>query len=285
VARPPIRLGPRRRPAGLARPKKRGLPARRLAGIGAAGAVLVPAQIVVQGLNPPGRARRIPSLFHRITCQSLGIKVVLHGKPLPAGGVLFVCNHLSWSDIPVLGSKLAAAFVSKAEVGGWGILGYLSRLSDTIYVDRERRQATAEQRDQIARRLAEGGRVILFAEGTNSDGTRVLPFKSSLFSVLEGHGAERFIVQPVSLAYTRVNGMPVTRAMLPQLAWVGDVLQPHIADFMRLGKIQAEIQIHKPVRLADFPDRKELARHCQQVVSEGYSKLMRGDTGAVDRAA
>lgn len=286
MARPPIRLGRHRRPAGLARPKKRGLPARRLAGIGAAGAVLVPAQIVVHGLNPPGRARRLPSLFHKITCQSLGIKVVLHGKPLPAGGVLFVANHLSWSDIPVLGSKLAAAFVSKAEVGGWGILGYLSRLSDTIYVERERRQATGEQRDQIARRLSEGGRVILFAEGTNSDGTRVLPFKSSLFSVLEGPGAEHFIVQPVSLAYTRVNGMPVTRAMLPQLAWVGDVgLQPHIADFMRLGKIQAEIQMHKPVRLADFRGRKELARYCQEVVSEGYAKLMRGDTGAVDRAA
>lgn len=290
--RPPrirIRIGRRRGRIAPLKPRvkrpKRWPVARKLAPIGAGAAVLVPAQIVVKGITP-GRHTRIPTLFHRLTCQSLGIKVRVHGVAVPTGGVLFVANHLSWSDIPVLGSKLAASFVSKAEVGGWGLLGYLSRLGETIYVERQRRQATGEQRDQIARRLADGGRVILFPEGTNSDGTRVLPFKSSLFSVVEGMGSEDFIVQPVSLAYTRINGMPITRAMLPQVAWVGEVpLEPHIADFMRLGSVTAEILIHPPVRRADFASRKELARHCQEVVAQGYARLMRGDSGEPARAA
>lgn len=285
---PKLRLGPKRRGRIVTpRPKraKRWPVARKLGQLGAGAAVLVPAQIVVNALAP-GRRSRLPGLFHKMTCQSLGVRVLMHGYPMPAGGVLFVANHLSWCDIPVLGSKLHASFVSKAEVGGWGLLGYLSRLDDTIYVERERRQAAGEQRNAIRERLAEGGRVILFPEGTNSDGTRILPFKSSLFSVVEGPGAKDFIVQPVSLAYTRVNGMPVTRATLPQLAWVGDTqLQPHIADFMRLGAITAEILVHPPVRRADFPSRKDLARHCQEVVAGGYAQLMRGDMGEGAQAA
>lgn len=265
---------------------KRTTVARKLARIGASAAVLVPAQIVVKGLTPMGRHSRLPALFHKLTCQSLGIRVRVHGHPLPRGGVLFVSNHLSWSDIPVLGSKLLASFVSKAEVGGWGVLGYLSRLNDTIYVERERRQAVGEQREAIVQRLRGGGRVILFPEGTNSDGTRVLPFKSSLFSVVEGPRTEQLAVQPVSLAYTRVNGVPVTRSMLPSLAWVGDVaLSPHIADFMALGAVTAEILVHPPVSRADFPSRKELARHCQEVVAAGYAQLMRGDMGETAAAA
>jgi 1-acyl-sn-glycerol-3-phosphate acyltransferase len=284
-----LRLGSRKRRLGLkpVRPprKKRWAVARKLGAISAAGAFIIPAQAMVKGVAPKSRSR-LPILFHRLTCQSLGIKVRLHGNPLPRGGVLFVSNHLSWSDIPVLGSKLAASFVSKAEVGGWGILGYLSRLDDTIYVERQRRQAAGEQRNAIFNRLAGGGRVILFPEGTNSDGTRVLPFKSSLFSVLEGPGSEDFLVQPVSLAYTRVNGVPVTRAMLPQVAWVGDVeLSPHIADFMRLGAITAEILVHPPLRRSDFPSRKELARAAQEIVASGYAQLMRGDSGDTARAA
>ena len=277
--------GRARRDARALRPKRWPV-ARKLLGIGAAGAVLVPATIAARAVAPGSRPR-VPSLFHKLTCQTMGIQVRVTGARHRRGGVLYVSNHLSWADIPVLGSKLLASFVSKSEVGGWGVIGYLSRLQDTIYVDRARRQDTATQRDAIASRLAAGGRVILFAEGTNSDGVHVLPFKSSLFSVIEQPDVEHVLIQPVTLAYTRVNGMPVTRGLLPSLAWVGDVaLKPHIADFMRLGKVRAEILLHEPVRRADFKSRKELARHCQEVVAAGYAKLMRGETGVApsDRA-
>ncbi len=125
----------------------------------------------------------------------------------------------------------------------------------------------ASARNAIVERLAAGENVILFPEGTNSDGIAVLPFKSALFAAIEGGGdGEDFLIQPVTLAYTRLNGMPITRERLPEIAWIGDTaLMPHLLAFMSLGKVRAEILFHPPVRLGDFPDRKALARHCQDV--------------------
>jgi 1-acyl-sn-glycerol-3-phosphate acyltransferase len=269
-----------RRAAGVAR--RRHAQARwavmsRVMEIGAAGAVLVPTQAVVQRFAPRARPR-VPRLFLKLACSSLGLQVRLQGAPLVRqGGVLFVSNHLGWADIPALGSKLLASFVAKAEIDEWGLFGVLTRLQGAIYVKREDRMNVGDQTAEIAARLARGGRVIMFPEGTNSDGTRVLPFKSSLFAVAKGPAAPDFVIQPITLAYTRVNGMPVTRRMLPSLAWVGDTeLKPHIAEFMRLGKIRADVLVHPPVYPADFADRKALARHCQRVVAAGYISLMHG---------
>ena len=232
-------------------------------------------------LSPRSRPR-VPWLFHRALARALGIRIVVHGRPARRGGVLFVANHLSWADIPVMGSRMLAAFVAKSEVAGWGPVGWLSTLSRTVYVDRERRQATAAARNAIAERLAGGENVILFPEGTNSDGVGVLPFKSSLFAAIEGYGYEDFVVQPVTIAYTRLNGIPITRESLPEIAWIGDTeLMPHLLAFMSLGKVRAELRFHAPVRAGDFADRKALARHCHDVVAGGYRRMMRGEAEPV----
>jgi 1-acyl-sn-glycerol-3-phosphate acyltransferase len=252
---------------------------RALAGTGLAAAVLVPVELALQRLSRRSRPR-LPWLFHRALARSLGIHVVVHGRAARPGGVLFVVNHLSWVDIPVLGSRILAAFVAKSEVAGWGPVGYLSTLARTVYVERERRQATGDARNAIVERLAAGENVILFPEGTNGDGVAVLPFKSALFAAIEGGGADGvddFIIQPVTLAYTRLNGMPITRRQLPDIAWLGETaLMPHLMAFMSLGRVRAEIRFHAAVRASDFADRKALARHCQTVVADGYRRLMRG---------
>lgn len=251
---------------------------RALAGTGLAAATLVPVELALRRLSRRSRPR-LPWLFHRALARSLGIDVVVHGRAARRGGVLFVVNHLSWADIPVLGSRILGAFVAKSEVAGWGPVGFLSTLARTVYVDRERRQATGDARNAIVDRLAVGENVILFPEGTNGDGVAVLPFKSALFAAIEGggEGAADFVIQPVTLAYTRLNGMPITRTQLPEVAWLGETaLLPHLMAFMSLGKVRAEIAFHAPVRRSDFADRKALARHCQTVVAEGYRRLMRG---------
>jgi 1-acyl-sn-glycerol-3-phosphate acyltransferase len=236
--------------------------------------LLVPAELLLRGVA--GRQTpRLPRLFHRGLSRSLGIRIVCHGRPPRAKGVLYVVNHVSWADIPVLGARIKGAFVAKSEVGGWGMVGWLATLARTVYVERGRPLKTADQRDAIGERLARGDNIILFPEGTNSDGARMLPFKSSLFAVTDG--LPDLVVQPVTIAYTRVNGIPVTRANLPDLAWVGDTeLMPHAMTFMALGRVRAEILFHPPVRAADFDGRKALARHCEQVIADGYRKLMRG---------
>ncbi len=249
-------------------------PAKSMAGAVATASVLVPAELVLKALTG-GRKSHLPRLFHRSLSRALGIRIVSHGAPARRKSVLFVSNHVSWADIPVLGARIPAAFVAKSEVSDWGAVGWLATLARTVYVERSRRSSAGEQRDAIADRLAAGDSIILFPEGTNSDGTGVLPFKSSLFAVTD-HVPD-LLIQPVTIAYTRVNGMPVTRARLPDLAWVGDTeLVPHAIGFMALGRITAEIRFHAPVRASDFADRKALAKHCHTVISDGYRAFMRG---------
>jgi 1-acyl-sn-glycerol-3-phosphate acyltransferase len=250
---------------------------RALAGTGAAAAILVPFELVMRRISPKNRPR-LPWLFHRALARSLGIHIVVHGRQEPRGGVLFVANHLSWADIPVMGSRMLAAFVAKSEVAGWGPVGWLSTLSRTVYVDRERRQKTGDALNAIVDRLTAGENVILFPEGTNGDGVTILPFKSALFAAIEGPGCEDFIIQPVALAYTRLNGIPITREHLPDIAWIGDTaLMPHLMAFMSLGKVRAELRFFPAVRLADFSGRKALALHCHQVIADGYRQMMRGE--------
>lgn len=218
---------------------------------------------------------RIPMLWHQAVSRSLGVRTRLQGVP-GSGGVLFVCNHMSWLDIPVLGSRIRGSFVAKAEVGSMGLVGHLADIQNTVYVERERRHRAADQASEIEHRLGKGDNIILFPEGTSNDGVHVLPFKSSLFSVVEGPAARTVRIQPVTLAYTRLNGLPLTRHRLVDIAWIGDMeLGAHAIDLMRLGRIEARILFHPTVCRADFSDRKALARHCHAVISAGYQKLMR----------
>ena len=245
-----------------------------IAGALTTASLVVPAELMLRTLLRT-RTAHLPIVFHRGLARALGVRIICHGQPARRQRVLYVANHVSWADIPVLGARIRAAFIAKSEVGGWGAVGWLATLARTVYVERANRAGAGAQRDAIADRLARGDSLILFPEGTNSDGTRVLPFKTSLFAVTDGH--DDVLIQPVTLAYTRVNGLPVTRERLPDLAWIGDTeLMPHALAFMRLGKVRAEIVFHAPVRRADFADRKALARHCETVIADGYRTLMRG---------
>lgn len=261
--------------------------ARVMAGAGATVAVCLAPQMALMRLAPR-KAAAMPRLIHQVFCRAAGIEVTGVGEPVRDGGVLYVANHISWLDIPVLGSQLPASFVAKTEVGDMGIFGTLARMQRTIYVEREARHRTGEQRDRIVERLADGDNIILFPEGTSTSGNAVLPFKTSLFGVAEQaarHGALTgrpvdLRIQPVTLAYTHINGLPLCRARRYKVAWVGeDELAPHFRQVMQLGRIRAVLQYHAPVRLADFGSRKALAQHCQHVVAEG---LRRANSGRLD---
>ncbi|MFN7173651.1 MAG: lysophospholipid acyltransferase family protein [Thermaurantiacus tibetensis] len=266
-ASPPRR--PRRAP-----PFRPSGPVKTLAGAIAATGTLVPAYVALRNFVPGARSR-IPSLYCGVLARALGVEVLMRGEPA-SGGVLYVANHLSWLDILVLGSRLDGAFVAKHEVGRMALVNLLAGLRETIYVERERRSRAAVQAGVVAERLRAGGNVILFPEGTSNDGVRIYPFKSTLFAGLELAGEAR--VQPVTIAYTALNGLPLTRNRLLELAWIGDMeLAPHALDVSRLGRVRAEILCHPPVRPADFPDRKALARHCEAVIGASYRRLVRGD--------
>jgi 1-acyl-sn-glycerol-3-phosphate acyltransferase len=225
-----------------------------------------------------------PRFYHRRCCRIFGLRVRQIGEPVTARPVLFVSNHVSYTDITVLGSLIAGSFVAKSEVDGWPLFGWLAKLQRSVFVDRQVR-STAQQRDAIAERLAAGDALILFPEGTSGDGTFILPFKSALFSVVFNR-QQPVTVQPVSLAYTRLDGLPIGRTMRPFFAWYGDMdLTPHLWRLLGLGVIEAVVEFHPPVAVADFLSRKTLAAYCEQRVAGGVSRLLAGREAAAPAAA
>jgi lyso-ornithine lipid O-acyltransferase len=236
--------------------------------------LLMPVQAVGLLLRRPWVAE-FPVFYHRRCCRILGIDVRQIGKPASARPVLFAANHVSYTDISVLGSLIPGSFVAKSEVAGWPLFGWLAKLQRSVFVDRQVR-STAQQRDAIAERLAAGDALILFPEGTSGDGNFILPFKSALFSVVFDR-VPPVIVQPVSVAYTKLDGLPIGRMMRPFFAWYGDMdMAPHLWRLLGLGTIEVVVEFHPPVAVADFASRKALADYCRQRVASGVSRLLAG---------
>lgn len=247
-------------------------------------------------LVPPFLALRLASkprmpaytrVYWRGVMAIIGYEVVVRGRPVEDGSpVLYVANHASYLDIIVLGSLLHAYFVAKSEVAGWAGFGFLARISRTVFIERSR-GATAREKNGLLTRFDLGESLILFAEGTSNDGNQVMPFKSSFFSVAEGEvrgpdGLPRPVsVQPVSVAYTRLDGLPITRALRPFLAWYGDMtLAPHLIGALGMGRITVEVEFHPPVTVAEFGSRKGLSAHCHKVISDGLTRMLAGRPAA-----
>jgi 1-acyl-sn-glycerol-3-phosphate acyltransferase len=236
-------------------------------------AILLPVQIVAVAV--PGRLKeRLPRFYHRSLWRPIGLDVRVKGLVSQARPTLFVVNHTSYLDITVLGGLIEGCFVAKREVAGWPLFGLLAKLQRTAFVER-RRGATVGERDHIARRLASGDNLILFPEGTSSDGNRVLPFKSALFAALDAAAGPP--IQPVSISYTRLDGMPLGRALRPFVAWYGDMdLAPHLFTLLGLGRMTIDVVFHPAIRASDFSSRKDLARRCQEVVAGGVAGALTG---------
>ena len=230
----------------------------RLFGLGLALLAAVLPHLVL--LRSRSGAGLMPVVFHRAFLALFGVRVIERGTP-PEAGALILSNHVSWLDIPVVGSRLALSFVAKSEVAGWPVVGWLARLQRTVFIDRARRTHTATVNSALAERLAAGDRVVLFAEGTTGDGNRVLPFRASLVgaarAALTEGGLEQVRLQPLAIAYTRRHGMPVTRVERPDIAWYGDTeLAPHAAAFLARGPLDVVVTWGEPIAFEAGSDRK-----------------------------
>jgi lyso-ornithine lipid O-acyltransferase len=225
-----------------------------------------------------------PRFYHRHCCRLLGLRVRRVGQPATERPVLFAANHISYIDTTVLGSLIAGSFIAKTEVARWPLFGWLAKLQRTVFIDR-RMRSTAAQRDSIARRLAVGEALILFPEGTSGDGNRVLPFKSALFSVADHRAGGPVMVQPVSVGYTRLDGMPIGRRLRPLVAWYGEMsMAPHLWTMLGLGTVEVVVEFHRPTTLAECGSRKALARYCEERVAHGLASALSGRRSAPPEA-
>lgn len=232
----------------------------------------VPVQALLNRLDSPF-ARRLPVLFHRHLCRILGLRITVVGAPPPPGPMLFIANHVSWLDIPVLGAIMPASFVAKSEVADWPVFGALARLQRTVFVQRQLRHATGRAAETIADRLAQGEAIIVFAEGTTGDGVRVLPYRSSLIGAAQNTGGpagtgntERpMTVEMVALTYTGRHGLPVTRREMPDIAWYGDMaLLPHLKALLAGGPVDVTVHFGPSAIIATPAERKRIAREARE---------------------
>jgi 1-acyl-sn-glycerol-3-phosphate acyltransferase len=241
----------------------------RLTGYVALTLPLMPVQALLLATSPK-LARRLPYVYHRLVCRIFGIDLDIRGTISSHRPTLFVANHISYLDIEALSAAVPTCFVAKSEIAGWPLFGWLAKLQRTVFVNR-RATGVAGERDHLAQRLDEGENVVLFAEGTSSDGNRLRPFKSALFSAADRtvHGTP-LVVQPVSIAYTRLDGLPIGRQWRPFFAWYGDMnLAPHLWAAIGIGRLTVTVEFHAPVTYAQFGSRKALASHCQATIARG----------------
>jgi 1-acyl-sn-glycerol-3-phosphate acyltransferase len=231
--------------------------------IATASLFLLPLQVLC--LRFDWRLRRyLPRIWHRIVCYWFGIRIRVVGAPEGRRPLMLASNHSSWLDILVLSAVADVAFIAKSEVKEWPIFGHFARLQKSVFVVREQKRATGNQVNEIAERMAGGEIMVLFPEGTTSDGNRLLEVKSSLFgaaaAALPTAPDGTVYVQPVAVAYTRIHGVAMGRYHRPVAAWPGDIeLLPHLKGILACGAIDVDVCFGEAVEYRADTNRKEVS--------------------------
>jgi lyso-ornithine lipid O-acyltransferase len=197
------------------------------------------------------RSKYLPWYYHRVLCKILGMTIQVDGA-LPSEPVMIVSNHISWLDIPLLSTLKPLSLVAKREVGTWPLFGAMAKLQKTVFINRDNRLSTGSSSKEISSRLMKGDTLVLFPEGTSTDGTAVLPFKSALIGAVEGLD---ILVTPITIFY---EGEPKF------YAWYEDIdLLPHLWKVIKSGPIKARIIIHPALQETN---RKTIAAEAEAII-------------------
>ena len=204
--------------------------------------------------------RRSPfaGLFLRLAGRIAGAKVSVRGTPI-RHDVLYIANHVSWLDILILSGKTGCAFVAKADMVDWPVLGWMATLNNSVYVQREKRLDAGAQRDAIQAALLTGQPIALFPEGTTANGRELLPFRSSLLATV-APPPSGVAIQPVAIDYG---------AIAPEIAWTDEesVGKNALRIMARKGRLPVTLHFLDPLDHADFEDRKAMSAHSREEIA------------------
>lgn len=201
----------------------------------------------------------------RFGCLALGVRVTVRGA-LPKDAQYLVANHLGYLDILVLGSQANAAFVSRADVEHWPVIGWLAKQFDTVFLERSKKRDLPTVNAGLKERLERGEVIVMFPEGTSSSGEGLLPFRSPLLGPPAEHGSA---VAAACLRYTTGKGDPDA---MHCVAWWGDMeFAPHAAAMLSASRIDAVVAFAPEARRN--ADRKQLAAELQQDVESLFREL------------
>ena len=219
-----------------------------------------------------------PLFFYKVIKNIAGINIDTEGFERiiqKDTGTLYIANHVSWFDILCLGSILNARFIAKKEVASMGIFGFLAKLSNTFFIDNSNKNKIYEYNNFIREKLINGESLILFPEGTTTDGNGIRKFKSSLFECI--NSTESLInVQPISICYVRKNNLPMGIYSRRFIAWVGETSMVNsMKEFLSSGSITVNLIFHPKVSMNQFGDRKELSSFCEEQILIGLNKTIK----------
>ena len=220
-------------------------------------------------LGLPNRWKIVSRLTRSLTLllrSILNIKVTVVGDEgqLERGGYVIISNHVSYVDGIVLGSIFPIVFVSKREVRSWPIIGQWNRLCGTIFIDRQRKGQVAALVGEMTRKLGQQANILLFPEGTSTDGDQLLPFQTV---PLAAPLRSRAIIVPVTTIYTRIQDQPVTVHNRDLVYWFGDMdFLTHFWKLLSLRSVECLVTIQPRIECFRYADtsagRKKLAKDC-----------------------
>lgn len=210
-------------------------------------------------------ARRMEHRFFSMIARGFGLAVEVEGTLLKPA--MYIVNHISWADIPVLASILDADFVAKSDIERWPFIGRLARRYGPVFIARERRSGSQTQAESIRARLDAGRSVILCPEGTTSDGTTILPFRTSLFAAADATD----IIQPVVIRYLAKDGSALSPERQREVAWIDE--DELLAGAARMAREQTLVRLTflEPLRTNRFADRKSLADAARAAMLAAYA--------------
>lgn len=248
---------------------------------------LVP--LYAMSLGPLSRFRRtLQVTWSRLLLRCVGVRVKVTGAPSATEPTIFVGNHVSYLDIPLISAFVRGTFVAKSDVARWPYFGLIAKMTGTIFVERVGSAAKVQQAT-LDRTLAAGESLIIFPEGTTSDGSGVVPFKSSLFSIATPSPKRPggVAVQPFSLAYvSSPAGVPLTGPLASMYCWFGsDPLVPHMMRMMAFPGAVAHLRFHPVIEGGAVENRKLLARSAEESVAEGVRAAHGDAAGEVPATA
>lgn len=236
--------------------------------------VCLPIQILLRRVAGPRVWEPFCTWYHRRAVAAFGVRVIEIGKQTATRPTLFVANHASYLDIELLGSRIDGTFIAMEQVSQWPLFGLLSRLQDSVFIDRQAKSIAAQQR-QITERFDRGQNLIMFPEGASYTATHLLPFRSSLFAVAKHEvSGSPIAVQPVSIGFARLDGLPLGRNLRSYYGWYGDApIDQHIVAAAGLGRLTVVMEWHTPKTLDDFQgSRKALSAYCESCIKAGMAR-------------
>lgn len=232
--------------------------------------VIIPVQALIVALKLPFWSV-VPQIFHKIGCAFLGMRVTVIGAPATGRPTLLVSNHISWTDIVAIGSVAPVTFVAKQEIAKWPFVSMMAKLQRTIFVDRTRRSGTGRTAEAMGKHMADGNAVVLFAEGQSDIGTHVLPFRSALLGAaqhaMEAAGATEVNIQPLTIAYTKLEGLPISRNERTLVAWIkSKSVKQNILEILGGPIKDVTVAFGTPQVLAHGADRKVVTKAAEKEV-------------------